>query len=84
MRILNGDSHNMNQQENKIFDDWFNTLREWFYTAEDKNKWLSGDELNHGFVPIAGEILNPHRKKITKSSLYLKIKVTYQTGLKKT
>lgn len=52
-----------NQQENKIFDDWFNTLREWFYTAQDKNDWLCDDRLSHGFVPIAGEILNPHRKK---------------------
>ena len=51
-----------NSNEHKIFDDWFQTLRDWFYTAEDKNNWLSADDLLHGFVPIEGEILNPHRK----------------------
>ena len=52
-----------NHNQVKILDDWFVVLREWFYTAKDKNDWLRDGDLTHGFVPIGGETLNPHRKK---------------------
>ena len=73
--------------QNKTFDDWFKTLREWFYSAEDKNDWLSrGNNLLHGFVPIEGEILNPHRKNDYKEqfnfSSYRDVPTWFEKDLK--
>lgn len=47
---------------------WFASLKDWYYTATDKSKYISpkGSNSQHGWIPndseTGGELLNPNRK----------------------